>query len=273
MVWEKLQVKALFWLAVGGGVLAVGLAKDYFPRRLQAIPHLFGVAVVAGSILILYGIASGIVFKTYEVQQPVEAVLTKFLRRNDQDRWGYIEYAQRSDLPLVYDCFEREFGKDVPSIELMESWLNRCSTCLALLYFHAQDHFHSETKFFGCYKLLPLTKKGVLELEANRTSGSTLPAEYICDAKQKPAAYYVGDLFAEKQGSARAAILFHLDYKCRELVDMGFPIYARPFTREGQRVMIKRGFLQVSNNSLNLELRQLCRLTRTPRPVRKPVAT
>jgi hypothetical protein len=257
----KLDGPALLWLGLGATLLALVAMKDPI-TRLQGFPdQVWNTALISGAIFSVLGIVLGVSTTILNAKQPAQGVLEHIVfRRRESPR--FVTCAQSGDLRRLHDCYEDKFGKDVPSVELMNSWLNRCETAFALIYTEVRERLSVKLKLVGSFKLLPLTKQAVEQLEGGRTSGSTFEPEHICAPGDAPAAFYVGDLFAE--GSAGGAVLYYLDAKCRDLLKRGLTIYARPFTAQGRRVMMNRGFVQVSNGKEELEMRQLCRLAAPP---------
>jgi len=266
----KLQDHALLWLALGAGLLGLAAVKDLFTALVKLPAHLWNAILVVGVALTVLGIVLGAASILLKAREPAEVIFERVsFRRQEQPH--ILALARPSDLPKLREQYVKWFGDDVASVDTMRSWLCRCESSLILVYSETTlPDLNFSTKLVGSFKLLPITEEAVTELERGRVTGSSFKPEHISAAGDVPAAYYVGDLFAEEP--ARAAVLFYLDSRCRELVHRGCKIYARPFTPEGRRVMMKRGFVQVSNGSEKLEMRQLCRLDSPPSAFR-PLST
>jgi hypothetical protein len=254
----KLDEKALSWLALGASLLGLVALKGSISEFITIPAQAWSITLVCGTACSLIGILLGVTSKAVSVGEPTQVALERIVfRRGEIPR--FITYARLGDLAKLQSRYESEFGKDVPSLELMKAWLERCDTCFTLVYEELRDqNLDVNMTLAGSFKMLPITLDAVDELEHGRVSGSTLKPEHIC-AEREAAAFYVGDLFAA--GTARAAaVLSHLDSKCKELLDRGYAVYARPFTARGMRVMRNRGFVQLSTGKEQLEMRQLCRL-------------
>lgn len=254
----KLDDKALLWLALGASLLGLVALKDPINELITISAQIWTLALVCGTVSSLSGVVLGLTSKAVNLGEPAQVALERIVfRRGEIPRFA--TYARVGDLGKLQSRYEREFGKDIPSLDLMGAWLQRCETCFTLVYEDLRgQNLDVSMTLAGSYKMLPITADAVKELEQGKITGSTFRPEHVC-AEHDAAAYYVGDLFAA--GSARAAaVLSHLDSKCKELLDRGYAVYARPFTARGMRVMKNRGFVQVSTGKEELEMRQLCRL-------------
>lgn len=254
----KLDDKALLWLAVGASLLGLFALKGSIAELITVPAQTWNIALVCGTASSLLGIAFAVTSTAANVGEPAQVALERIVfRRGEIPR--FIAYARIGDLAKLQSRYEREFGKDIPSLDLMKAWLQRCDTCFTLVYEELTDqNMAVNMTLAGSFKMLPITADAVQELEQGKISGSTFRPEHVC-TERDAAAFYVGDLFAA--GTARAAaVLSHLDSKCKELLDRGYAVYARPFTPRGMRVMKNRGFVQLSTGKEELAMRQLCRL-------------
>lgn len=259
---EKLSISAL---AIAAVLLGLHAVLDAFPPTVKNNASLWNLVLWSGAALAITGVAFGAFYWVLDARTYMSVTFDRIVRRTTGEAFQFTNYAQPSDLPGLLSDYENEFGNDVPSLTKMEGWLKKCPTSFVMMYSQEETKLGMIQRFVGSYKFLPLTSSGVRDLENGDTSGSKFRDEHICGSDEKPEAYYVGDLYATGE-FAKGAILFHLDAKCGEIIENGFPVYARPFTKLGRRVMLKRGFRQVSDNSRNLQMRVLCRLTRQPRP-------
>lgn len=167
-----------------------------------------------------------------------------------------IVVAKERDLPDLLALYKRYFGVDAPTLAVMRIWLQRCHKSLWLV----NDRGHNPlatTRLVGSFKILPITRSGVDALNIGEVSGSTLGDGHVARRSRDTIAYYVGDVVGTDRG-ARAAILLRLhqifsdDYAA-------FPVYARPLTQNGMRVMIKLGFRRVADDG-EPTIPRICRL-------------
>jgi hypothetical protein len=160
----------------------------------------------------------------------------------------------------LHDFYAKYFGSDVPSIDLMKSWIARCKTAFVLVSrVHQTSGLAMKQELVGSFKLLPLTLDAVRALDAGQMTGSMFKPEHVARNKKETIAVYVGDVAATSQ-FARAMVIAHLTVACTPAVGRGLPIYARPLTGDGLRVMTKHGFVQVSDGTSRPEIGRICKL-------------
>lgn len=171
--------------------------------------------------------------------------------------------ASERDLPELLSLYRRYFGDDIPTLSVMRSWLNRSPRAFWLVL-DRSSRASSVAKLVGSFKLLPITRSGVSDLEADLVSGSTFRERHIARRPRDTAAYYIGDVIGTNR-VAQAAIVSHL----RQLVSTNLtrlPVYARPLSRDGERLMSKLGFHCVADGG-EPTLRRICRMdSRTTSP-------
>lgn len=167
-----------------------------------------------------------------------------------------IRPADESDLLKLRTLYRDYFHGEAPSLDAMRAWLSRYQRALWLVKDRGRSR--SETPpLVGSFKILPLTKRGVEALDREEVFGSTLAERHIAARGRGVVAYYVGDVVGIDLG-ARAAITSRLhEILAGELAQ--FPVYARPLTRDGRRVMRAAGFRCVSDGS-EPEIPKMCRL-------------
>ena len=166
-------------------------------------------------------------------------------------------FARLSDLPSIHALYADHFGEEVPSIDLMRSWLSRCKTCFALVNrVVRRNGLVTEQQLVGSFKLLPLTKAGIEAIERGTATGSSFRPEHISTNKKRSVvAYYVGDVVGTTR-RARGMVILYLRAACN---DIQLPLYARPLTEDGVRVMMKYGFTHISNITRQPEIGRMCK--------------
>ena len=243
---------------VGCAILAVAALKGLFPRFFHLMHFegwIWDIALGLGALLAVSGASIWIASSMLGLGAPLRRVLERVIEVRIGHPYRFA-FAKTVDLPQVHDFYEHYFKGDTPRLSLMQAWFAKCETVFVLQYDVKNS---SDPRLAGSFKLLPLSKKGVRDLELGVVSGSTFGPEHICSSFSRASAYYVGDLCAEGIG-ASSAIVKELEDTCSELIRNGRPIYARPFTKKGRQVMVNNRFRQVSDGSLVLTLRELCRL-------------
>jgi hypothetical protein len=238
--------------------LAVIAAKELFPNFFHRM-HFEGligeISFGLGALLAVLGTGIWIASSLFGLGAPLGRVLERVIEVRIGHPYRFA-LAKAEGLPEIYDFYKEYFKADAPRLSLMQSWFAKCESVFVLQYDVKNT---SKPRLVGSFKLLPLSKRGVRDVELGVVSGSTFGPEHICSYFSRASAYYVGDLCAAGLG-ARSVIVKELEDTCAELIHKGRPIYARPFTADGRRVMVNNGFRQVSNGSFVLTMRELCRL-------------
>jgi len=226
---------------------------------LSHIPPTLWLAIMAtGIALSVLGILIVTVASFWDASHPiVELISSVAVRSRSAPIWA--RTANHSDLRALYEFLHKKWD-EVPSVEKMTSWQERCDTGFWLFFNGAKRRdLGVNLKLIGAFKILPITQQAVDDLERGLTTGSQFDAEHICLSSERPAAYYVGDLLVTDE-HFNAAVLYDLDAKCIEIIKSDLPIYARPFTKKGVKVMEHRGFLTFPENNSNLQINKLSKL-------------
>ena len=235
-------------------VLREGLAKWY--PHADRISNAF---LATGILLSALGVLAFLVPTLIGLGNPIREGISNVVFRAAESPHVRV-FAGAADLGALHDVYTHYFGDDVPSVELMRSWINRCESAFVLIYRETQKSDLSKgQELVGSYKVLPLTASGIEALKAGRASGATFKPEHISAANRRVSAYYIGDLFATDR-TAKAVVLHELRASCMQFKNREITFYARPLTREGRHVMTRRGFVQVSDGSSKPEVGKLCSL-------------
>jgi hypothetical protein len=241
---------------VGAAILTVGVSEDAILKVVRLPGRTFHLLLLSGGLLVGLGVAllvASLIFGS--VQDAISRV-----RSRDANSEYISGNASRSDLAGLHDFYTEYFGSDVPSIDLMKSWIARCKTAFVLVSrVHQTAGLAMKQELVGSFKLLPLTLDAVRSLDAGQITGSMFKPEHIARNKKDTVAVYIGDVAATSQ-FARAMVIAHLNVACTPAITRGLPIYARPLTRDGLRVMTRHGFVQVSDGTSPPEIGRICKL-------------
>jgi len=241
---------------IGGAVFAVGASEIAIAKVISLPARTFEILLFTGALLV--GIGLCLLLMSFIVQ-PIRDAFVRVVYGDLNSRYTCVR-ARRNDLIGLHDLYTDYFGSDVPSVELMKSWISRCKTALMLVHRVRQNSgLATSQQLVGSFKVLPLTTDAVRALEGGQISGSTFKAEHIASNKKETAAVYVGDVVATSQ-VGRGMVLAHLNAACTPAVKSGLPIYARPLTHDGLRVMTKHGFVQVLDGTSRPEIGRICKL-------------
>lgn len=251
------------WLCtIGAAMLAIATGKDQFAGYL-IIPELVYVSLLlVGSALTLAGVA-GLFLPSMRrpihfIVEKVRLFLGKIMDIEPSARYKCV-YASEADLLELHRIFEKAFGSQSPPVKLMRSWIRVYPKALAMLYrVDKSSPRKTQQTLVGSFKVLPITEAAAKNVAKDRLTGSTIRPQHIARKSSDTAAYYVGDVVAFT-GRAKGTLLAYLNATCEQAIKMGVPIYARPLTEEGKRVMTQYGFVQCSDDESPPAIGQMCK--------------
>jgi hypothetical protein len=247
---------ALTLCTVGGAIFGIGVSENAMSQVARLPARAFHLLTLIGGILIILGLVSLLLSFLYH---PVQDVVSRIVYGDVNSRYTCVS-AGLHDLVGLHEFYTKYFGSDVPSVELMTSWSMRSKSAFMVVRRITQESgLAMEQTLVGSFKVLPLTVDAVRTLDAGQVTGSTFKSEHVATNQRETAAFYVGDVAATGQ-VARGMVLAHLNAACAPAIKRGLPIYARPLTRDGLRVMTKHGFVQVSDGASAPEIGRICKL-------------
>ncbi|MDP9120744.1 MAG: hypothetical protein M3O15_05145 [Acidobacteriota bacterium] len=166
-------------------------------------------------------------------------------------------FAAAADLPALHTFYTQFFHDITPPVDLMLRWIKRAPEALAMIYrLPVEERNERGDTLIGSFKMLPLQAGAIAGVEASRLTGSNLGPEHLASGPEEAAAYYVGDVAAQ-DWIAKGALLGYL-LRAFERVPAHLPIFARPYTCEGRRIMTGYGFMRVGELQGGPEIGQMC---------------
>ncbi len=240
---------------VGGALFGLAAAKE----QIQKIVALSDMAYRSMLVISIGLIALGaMAFCLSLLISPAQLLLDEGFRQA-LDRYECV-FARVGDLDELYTLYTEFFGADVPSKDLMRSWLSRYRKAFAMIYRLEEVSIRKTVRsLVGSFKVLPITAEAVHQLDRGRLSGATFSLEHIASKLDLAAAYYIGDVVATTK-SARGVVLAYLNVACEGALRKSLAIYARPLSRDGKRVMTRNGFVQAGGGCIPPEIGRICRL-------------
>jgi hypothetical protein len=178
------------------------------------------------------------------------------------------KFAGESDISQLHAFYTQFFHHEVPSPDLMASWIRKCPECFTLLYsINATSLILTTQELVGSFKVLPLNSSAIKGLESEELSGTTLLPVHLESNPDRVKGYYVGDVAATSL-SARGTVLNYLNFTCERALKSNLPIYGRPLTSDGLRVMTQYGFARVADGKSPPALEAMCVLKTSTAEVR-----
>ena len=241
---------------LGATAFGLGVERDQI-LSIVAAPNVAFRALVAGGVVLC---SLGLLFFSLElVNRFARSPLQRFIRQH-----GYFTVTARvHDLPTLAASYSAFFGTNVPTLARMESWVGRSRDAFQMVYRLKRSENKSQIDLVGSYKMLPLTSKAVDLVRDRKVTGTTLLPQHIAQHSKEVAGVYLGDVFATTR-PARAAVLAFIHQACKPAVQKQLPVFARPLTTDGLRVMTNYGFVQVADGFSKPVIGELCELLTFP---------
>jgi hypothetical protein len=157
--------------------------------------------------------------------------------------YPHAEFAAEDDLADLQKQYCDKFKGDAPSLEKMREWY--AINPRIFLKMCLVDIASSQERIVASVKLVPLCRNAVALLEAGSLKGTEFSESHIMRRGKVPSGWYIGDLVGSSRQSGghmmKHAILYLDKYIRRHT-----PVYARPLTKDGLRLIEKYKFTPVS---------------------------
>lgn len=161
--------------------------------------------------------------------------------------WCEFRPVSKRDSRKVFELMQEHFGEETPSCTRMMDWQRRNKNVLTAVYCKTLKAGRTKEELVGVFKVFPLTPQTVELLESEKISGSTISANHIAPEGDPVAGLYIGDVVAStRQG--RAEVIRQLKHSITVQSNPGIPIYTRPLTTDGGRLVQKYKFVPVMND-------------------------
>jgi len=145
-----------------------------------------------------------------------------------------------------YRLIRKVLGDEIPSLELMRSWYQKCPDIYYALWSKRLSKVMTK-RLIGFFAVLPLTQTARRLLLQNKLIGPQLTPNHLVDSRETAAAYYIGGVGASGYPAQRRTFESLLSYL--QGVIKGKTVFTRPITNDGLRKAIEYGFVPVAKNS------------------------
>ena len=246
------QIRNLGWdlflgaLAVAAVLLALPLVRPEIDRIVH-LPDLIYVGfAVIGSVLAAVALG-GII------------VLLMAISLGRPSSWYEFRSVSKRDVQLVFEFMQRFFGEETPSCGRMLEWQRRNKAVLTAVYVKTLRRGRTKNELVGVFKILPLTLTAVELLESEQRTGATLSADHIATKEEEIAGLYIGDVGASTR-KGKSEVLRRLKYVVEQRLRPDLPIYTRPLTGDGARLVRKYNFVPMMREVKSGSLGRIHRL-------------
>jgi hypothetical protein len=174
---------------------------------------------------------------------PIDAT-QKRIRRLFRDRPLRSRPARSKELMWVREFASSYFGTNVTPLESMRRWHDKYKNVFILLEEINRSQGITQSTIHGYHCMIPLTSAAATLVADEQVDGTTILADHVSSTLGAAAAVYIGGV-AGKGRRARAAILADLYARIDDLKERRIPIYTRPITDDGLRLVNDYPFVPV----------------------------
>lgn len=239
---------------LGSGAVAVGTVLLGFVQVKNDIdsirplpPEYYKYLVIAGILLIVIGFLAIVVdyirFAT-GLQQAVSQWIGSIPQKIFPGELTPI-LAAPHDLPKIHAFVVSLLGPDISPLGLMQEWYQKNPEMMWILRYTNSIGEAEWQQMVGCFSIIPLTRSATRAVKQGRLTGSSFRASHILSPKAKLiSGVYIGGVVATGL-RAQAYILGYMMGQIQPSAAKGIPIYSRPVTRAGLRLLQKYHFVPV----------------------------
>jgi DNA-binding winged helix-turn-helix (wHTH) protein len=161
--------------------------------------------------------------------------------------WLECQPVSRSNVRSVYEFMRKYFGDESPRQNRILEWQQINRHILTAVYDKRLSRGEPRRELVGVFKILPLKEVAIELLESEEITGATIGSDVIAAEGEPVKALYIGDVVACTQ-QGKAEVLRQLKNLITRRFGTGIPVYTRPLTSHGARLVRKYGFLPVVEN-------------------------
>jgi hypothetical protein len=224
-------------LAIGGAIVSISARwSDIQQSIVGSLPLWPAPWLLGGGMLAL---VAGLV----GVAAPIDAS-QKRIRKIFRGRPLRCRPAKATELQWLRDYSTSFFGETVTSLDLMRRWREKYSKVFTVLEEVSRSEGATHSTIHGYHCIVPLTIEAAALVGKEQIYGTSILQEHVSPTIKDAAAVYIGGV-AAKGRRARAAILADLYARIDDLNDRRIPIYTRPVTEDGLRLVGDYPFVPV----------------------------
>jgi hypothetical protein len=237
-------------LAVAGVLLAVPLARGDLDRVVVLPNWLFLLLALLGTTLAVIGLVALVVL-----------ILTRLLAKDST--WCEFRPVSRSNAKEVRELMSDAFGDESPTAKRMLDWQRRNGAVMTAVYIKKLVRGKTSRKLVGVFKIVPVKQEAIPFLEREEISGATFPPEFVAGPDEAAAGLYIGDVLAVTS-RAKGDLLRQLISALKRQGHTGIPLYTRPLTDHGARLVKKYDFRPVAADLVVGSIGRIHKLAASP---------
>jgi hypothetical protein len=228
-------------ITVGSALLAIAPFRSDVGKVVPVSQRIYGIALASGIALCVIGVLiiawalAQYVTRMSHYAQLIDDYIKTRITDPKLDRSAALE----DDLDAVFEFSRQEFQEEIDDdVKLrMRSWHKKNPEHLWIIYREGRV-------IVGYFALLPLNKKAARRVDRGELYGASISEDDMVGVATKPSAIYIGGI-AAKSKKAKAFAVGVLLERLNKMLVGGVPLYTRPVTKDGHRLVDKYGFLPV----------------------------
>lgn len=234
--------------AFGGILLGLVQVKDEI-NRVEPLPDsAFTTALLAGLVLIAVGLVAVIVdhMRFMErIRANTEWLMQRMAAIMARGDFDCTPAKSDKDLQSIYKFADRELGGGISPLELMRAWHAKNPEVMWMLMSQRAFGNGTYTQLVGCFSIMPISRPAARLVKQAKLFGNALQANHILKPNAKlVSGIYIGGVAAVGK-RARAFILGYMMKEVLRYASLGIPVYARPVTTEGLKMLERFFFVPV----------------------------
>jgi hypothetical protein len=221
-------------LAVASVLLAIPLARFDLDKAVRLPQLVFSGLAVVGFVLAGTGLLGVAAF-----------LLTRMFAKDAT--WSEFRPVSRGDAKAVRHMMSEAFGDESPTPTRILEWQRRNGGVMTAVYTKKLVAGKASRELVGVFKIVPLKREAIGLIEREEVTGANFPPELIADPAETPAGLYIGDVLAVT-ARAKGDLLRQLIGALKRRSTPSTPLYTRPLTSHGSRLVRKYGFKPVASD-------------------------
>lgn len=242
--------------AVGLGTILLGLVQVKSEVNvLRPFPDSFYTNLVLAGILLIAAGFVAIVVDYIQFATRLERAVRNWITSIPAAIFpGELAPSQvgKADLPKVYDFVTEVLGPGISPVELMEEWHQKNPNMIWALTYRNSIGQGEWEQMVGCFSIIPLSRSAARAVRQGKLTGASFHGRHILSPKAKAiAAIYIGGVVARGM-KAQAYILGYMMAQIEPFAAKGIPVYSRPVTAAGLRLLQKYHFVPVKDGQTGI---------------------
>jgi len=178
--------------------------------------------------------------------------------------WLECRPVSHSNVQAVHAFLKDAFGDETPTTSRMLEWQRRSRGAMTALYTKQLERGVGTKTLVGVFKILRLTADGEKLVAREQRTGTTLSPRDIATDAEQTTAFYLGDILAVTS-RAKGEVLRQLNQVLGREHARGMPVYTRPLTRDGARLVRTYGFVPVAQGVIAGDAGRIHKLSGPPK--------